>query len=171
MDQLELTGNEKATERIPLPKKSLTTEFIVGLFSAVVLIALMYEIIWLAGARFFDSGTYEIKAEFSDISGLKKGASVEIAGVKVGEVVGLEFKDPMAVVIMRINNSVKIRSDDIFAVRTKGIIGDRYVKISRGSSDEFIPPGGTVFETESIVDFEDLIGKFLHRLDSDNNKD
>jgi phospholipid/cholesterol/gamma-HCH transport system substrate-binding protein len=65
---------------------------------------------------------------------------------------------------LKISNSVKLRDDDIAAIRTKGIIGDRYVKISRGSSDIYVEPGQRITETESVVDFEDIIGKIIHNI-------
>ena len=90
-------------------------------------------------------------AEFDNISGLKNGASVEIAGVQVGRVVALRLNDPMARLEIELDNSIRIRDDDIASIRTKGIIGDRYVKISRGASEVHIGPGETMIETESVV--------------------
>ena len=66
---------------------------------------------------------------------------------------------------MSLINTFRIKDDDIFSIRTKGIIGDRYVKISRGASDKYIEPGGTITEnTESVIDIEDVIGKVVHSL-------
>ena len=118
----------------------------------------------LGGIEIFNSSSYYLKAEFDNISGLKVGASVEIAGVPIGQVVGISLKDPQAVVTMKVGNSIKIQDDDIAAIRTKGIIGDRYIKISRGASEGFLEPGDTMIETESVVDIEDIIGKLVHSL-------
>ena len=104
----------------------------------------------------------EIFADFDNISGLKDGASVEIAGVKIGQVTDISLDDSVAVVRMRITNEVKIRDDDIAAIRTKGIIGDKYIKVSRGASDIHVGPGERMTETESCVDIEDIIGKLVH---------
>ena len=65
----------------------------------------------------------------------------------------------------------EIRDDDIAMVRTKGIIGDRYIKISRGASERFIPEGGTITETESAVDIEDVIGKIVHAVSGEKSED
>jgi len=73
----------------------------------------------------------------------------------------------MAIVHLKLTQDVKISDDDIASIRTKGIIGDRYVKISRGSSTKFIEPDGTIVETESVVDIEDVIGKVIHSLSGD----
>ena len=72
---------------------------------------------------------------------------------------------------LRINNGIAIHDDDIASIRTKGIIGDRYVKISRGGSDQVISAGGVITETESVVDMEDVIGKIVHSLGADKSEE
>lgn len=151
---------------IPVPARTFTVEFWVGVFAIIGVSAAGYLSVGLAGLNIGPRDTYEIAASFDNISGLELGASVEIAGVPIGEVKRIELKDPEALVIMEVNNSVKIKDDDIVSIRTKGIIGDRFVKISRGASDMFVPAGGTITETESVVDIEDLIGKFVHQFES-----
>jgi phospholipid/cholesterol/gamma-HCH transport system substrate-binding protein len=170
MDQSQ-SSNKTSTSKnngasIPVPARTFTVEFWVGVFAIIGVTAAGYLSVGLAGLKVGPSDTYEIAAEFDNISGLELGASVEIAGVPVGEVKRIELKDPQAVVIMDVKNSVQIKDDDIVSIRTKGIIGDRFVKISRGASDIHIPAGGTITETESVVDIEDLIGKFVHQFGS-----
>ncbi len=173
MDQSKSNNGEKksseAAPEIRLPARGFSVEFFVGVFALIGIACAGYLSVGLAGIQIFASDTYELRAKFDNISGLKHGASVEIAGVPVGEVADIVLEDPVAVIIMRIHKGIKIRDDDIFLIRTKGIIGDRYVKISRGASDVFIPEGGTVSEKgESIVDIEDLLGKFVHNFGSDS---
>jgi phospholipid/cholesterol/gamma-HCH transport system substrate-binding protein len=157
------------TPGIVLPKRKLTIEFLVGLFTLAGVACAGWLAIGLGGVQWFNTDTYDVFAEFDNISGLKTGASVEIAGVPVGEVSEIVLKDPAAKVTLRIKKSVQIRDDDIASIRTKGIIGDRYVKLSRGGSDMFVAPNGTMTETESVVDLEDLIGKFVHNFGSDKS--
>ncbi len=170
MDQSKST--KELTPTIAPPERTLTLEFYVGLFALLGVAAAGYLAIDLGHLKMFDRNTYEIKAEFDNISGLKNGASVEIAGVQVGEVVKIELQDPMAILTMRVDNKVMIRDDDIIAVRSKGIIGDRYVKISRGASDIVYKAGDTIRgNTESVVDFEDIVGKIVHSLTTDSSKE
>lgn len=161
-------GGESAP-RIEMPRRKVTIEFLVGIFTLAGVAAAGYLAVGLGGMTIGPSHRYPIYAEFDNISGLKYGASVEIAGVPIGEVSSIELKDPMANVTLLIDNSVQIRDDDIAAIRTKGIIGDRYVKISRGASDVFIPQGGRMTDTESVVDIEDIIGKIVHSLSGDKD--
>jgi len=160
-----------ATGELQLPKRSFSIEFFVGAFTLFAVGAAGYLAVGLGELRLFDSGRYTIYAEFDNISGLQHGASVEIAGVPIGSVTKIDLKDPAALVTLEVINSVQIRDDDIASIRTKGIIGDRYVKISRGASEVFIPVGGTMTETESVVDIEDVIGKFVHSLGGDKDEE
>ena len=154
-----------------IPRRKFTREVWVGIVVLISLIGAGYLSLGLGGMSIGDSNSYKIYAEFDNISGLKKGASVEIAGVPVGSVEGVSLDDSIAILTLRINNDVKIKSDDIAMIRTKGIIGDRFVKISRGASDEFLKPGDTLFNAESVVDFEDLIGKIIHNVTGDDKDD
>jgi len=167
MDQSESNSKEgeaRQQEPVVLPRRSFTVELVVGIFTLLALAAAAYLSIGLGDLKLWQTSDYTIFAEFDNISGLENGASVEIAGVRVGQVAGIEFKDPVALVKLRINSDVKIRGDDIAAIRTKGIIGDRYVKISRGGASEFLKENETIMDTESVVDIEDIIGKIVHSL-------
>ena len=130
-----------------------------------------YLAVGLAGLELTSKDTYLVYAEFDNISGLKYGASVEIAGVPIGAVSDISLKDPVAKVTLKLTRSIKLKDDDIATIRTKGIIGDRYVKISRGASTDYIPEGGTMTETESVIDIEDVIGKVVHSLGGDKDEE
>jgi len=165
-----LAAAKNTRSTVAMPVRTFTMEFWVGVFAIIGVSAAGYLSVGLAGLHIGPSNTYSIAAEFDNISGLELGASVEIAGVPVGEVTAIELKDPAALVHMDINNGVKIKDDDIVSIRTKGIIGDRFVKISRGASDLTIAPGGIITETESVVDIEDIIGKFVHNFSSKDDE-
>jgi len=152
------------------PRRSLTLEFYVGAFTLLGLAACGYLAVGLGNVKMMSNNHYVVYAEFDNIAGLKYGASVEIAGVKVGEVAAIELSDNMARVALNLDKGIKVRDDDIFSIRTKGIIGDRYVKLSPGAGKE-ITPGSTIRNTESVVDIEDIIGKFVHNLDSGKSEE
>lgn len=156
--------NKKNTEFTP-PKRSLSVEFYVGIFAIFCLLCFGYLSVNLAGMTLFKRGYYEVVAEFNNVAGLKLGSPVEIAGVRIGEVKSVSLQTPNALVTMRIIDSVELRDDDIASIRTKGIIGDKYIKIAPGASDKIVSPGGQVFDTESAVDFEDIIGKLIHKME------
>lgn len=141
--------------------KNINVETGVGILLIVGLLCLGYLSISLGDVSLFGTNQYAVKAHFANISGLKKGAPVEIAGVTIGKVSKISLEDYEASVEMLIDPEVKLQEDSIASVRTQGIIGDKYIKISPGGADELIEPGGEMFETESTIDLEELVGKYI----------
>jgi phospholipid/cholesterol/gamma-HCH transport system substrate-binding protein len=137
-------------------------ELIVGIFVLVGLLCLAYLAINLGKLEIYGEG-YQVFAVFENISGLKTGASVEVAGVQVGQVNSIQLT-PLyqARVGIKLRYGLKVHDDAIASVRTKGIIGDKFVKLSPGSSEKLITAGGTIFNTESGIDLEELIGSYIH---------
>jgi len=138
-------------------------EFIVGVFVLVGIAALTYLAVKLGKLEVIGSGNnMEIQAEFDSVTGLKTGATVEIAGVQVGQVRRIDLNDDRAVVVLSIRRGVKLFGDAIASIKTRGLIGDKFVSISPGGSQKEIPPGGKIRETESGLDFEKAISEFIH---------
>jgi phospholipid/cholesterol/gamma-HCH transport system substrate-binding protein len=171
MDQCQLQhkverSRSVAYEHVLESKRIRIIEASVGLFTLLGLLAFAYLAINVARMKVFNTNRYKISAEFDNISGLKIGAPVEIAGVQIGDVDDITLNDTSAKVILSIQSSVPLRSDDIASVRTKGIIGDKYVKISPGASQKPVAGGSELRDTESTVDLEDILGKLIHRMDA-----
>jgi phospholipid/cholesterol/gamma-HCH transport system substrate-binding protein len=141
--------------------RKITTETFVGLFLIAGLLCLAYLSIKLGDLNVFGKKEYVIKARFSNIAGLKEGSDVEIAGVKIGRVSKIYLDNYQAIVELLIKPDVKIQDDSIATIRTQGIIGDKYVKIMPGASDEYIKPNGTISETESSIELEELVSKYI----------
>lgn len=142
--------------------KTNTLEMVVGLFMVIGFAAFGYLALQLGEVSFLtDSKTYVIKAEFDNVAGVKKGASVQVAGVVVGEVSQVELgEDELAVLSFKIDNSLKVPIDSMASVKSQGIIGDKYIQLSLGGDEEFFKPGELLVETESSLDIESLISKF-----------
>ncbi len=137
-------------------------ELMVGIFVLSGLACLAYLAIHLGKMEVIGSG-YQVHATFDNISGLKKGASVEVAGVEVGRVEAIQLSPgDRAQVILRLETSLKLHDDAIASIRTKGIIGDKFVKLSPGNSEKAIAPGGSIRDTESGIDLEELISSYIH---------
>jgi phospholipid/cholesterol/gamma-HCH transport system substrate-binding protein len=142
--------------------KRVNLELVVGIFVLAGLACLAYLAIHLGKMEVIGSG-YQVVATFDNISGLKKGASVEVAGVDVGRVEDIRLSPgDRAQVIFRLEPGLKLHDDAIASIRTKGIIGDKFVKLSPGSSEKVISPGGKIRDTESAIDLEELIGSYIH---------
>ena len=95
------------------------------------------------------------------MGGLKAGSSVEIAGVEIGRVESIGLADYQARVVLRLQKDIKLQEDSIASIKTKGLIGEKFVRISPGGSDKLIPPGGRIREVEAPVDFEELLSKYI----------
>lgn len=132
----------------------------VGLFVVLGVLALAWLSIQL-GKVSLTGGGYTVVADFPSVAGLKRGATVEIAGVSVGRVEAIGLNDYQARIVIRMNTDVKLQEDAIASIKTKGLIGEKYVRISPGASDKLIAPGGRIRDVEAPVDLEELIAKYI----------
>jgi phospholipid/cholesterol/gamma-HCH transport system substrate-binding protein len=142
--------------------KQNTLEFAVGLFILIGFGAFVYLALQLGEVPFLRQGTtYVLKAEFDNVAGIKKGASVQVAGVAVGEVAEISLSDTEAALLsLRIEKSLKVSVDSIASVKSQGIIGDKFIQLNLGGDEKKFNPGDIIRETESSVDIESLISKF-----------
>jgi phospholipid/cholesterol/gamma-HCH transport system substrate-binding protein len=137
-------------------------ELVVGVFVLLGLACLAYLAIHLGKMEVWGRG-YQVTANFDNVGGLKVGAAVEVAGVDVGRVESIQLSPgDRAKVVMRLESGLQLRDDAIASIRTKGIIGDKYVKLSPGNGEKIIAPGGKIRDTESAVEWEELISKYIH---------
>jgi phospholipid/cholesterol/gamma-HCH transport system substrate-binding protein len=143
--------------------KKLNLEMIVGLFLLAGFASFSWIAIKMGDIRFFMEDSYPVTARFITISGLKEGAVVELAGVKVGKVsdIQLDTGDYEAVVHMDISKDVQLQYDSIASIRTSGIIGDRYIKLTPGGAEDYLGAGDEIEETESAISLEELVSKYI----------
>lgn len=139
-----------------------SVELMVGVFVLICLVCVGYLTIKVGRMSIMGGDTYELTARFESVAGLKKGADVEIAGVDVGQVVDVKIdsEDLVAIVTLKINDAIELTDDTIASVRTSGLIGDKFIKLSPGGSDDLLNDGDTFEETESAVDIMELISKY-----------
>jgi len=141
--------------------KKFDLEIAVGLFMIVGVLCLGYLSIKLGKMEIMGGKGYEIQAVFSNIGGLKTGSSVVIAGVDVGRVKSIELDDYQARATIIVPVGLEIQEDAIASIKTKGLIGEKYVDITPGGSDEVLEPGGLIRDTQSAVDLEQLISNYV----------
>lgn len=143
--------------------KKMSLEMIVGLFLLAGFISFAWISVKMGDIRVFMDETYPVTARFTSISGLKEGAVIELAGVKVGKVSAIELDggDYEAVVHLDISREVRLTDDSIASIRTAGIIGDRFIKLTPGGSDIYLEPGDEIEETESSISLEELVSKYI----------
>jgi phospholipid/cholesterol/gamma-HCH transport system substrate-binding protein len=142
--------------------KKIDLQVAVGFFMLIGIFSFAYLSIRLGKLEIISGGSYTVYAEFVNAGGVKEGTTVEIAGIEVGKVVDLGLsKDYRASLAFAIKKGVAIQKDAIASIKTKGLIGEKFVQISPGASDELIPDGGKITETESVTDIEELISRYI----------
>jgi phospholipid/cholesterol/gamma-HCH transport system substrate-binding protein len=141
--------------------KKFDIELAVGVFVLAGMLCLGYLSIKLGKMEVVGGKGYEIYAVFSNSGGVKEGSNIVIAGVEVGRVKRIVLENYQARVVMTLPPEIRIQEDAIASVKTKGLVGEKYIEIIPGGSETFISPGGRIRETQPSVDIEELISKLV----------
>lgn len=137
-------------------------ELIVGVFVLVGIVCLGYLSIKLGKLELIGGDVYEVDALFNSATGLKAGATVEVAGVEVGRVKTIRLKEDRAMVSLVVQTGTKLYSDTIASIKTRGIIGEKYLALSPGGGGDPLKPGDVIRDTESGLDLEELVSQYVH---------
>ena len=151
--------------------KNNLLETIVG--SVVLLIAILFILFSfkIINVNNNKSQSYDVYAEFDNIEGINIGSDVKISGIKIGAVSDIKInKNYKAYLTLNLSKDYSIPNDSIFKISTSGLIGNKFINVKIGSSDEYISNKDTVDYTESVLNLEDLISKFLFNFKKDENK-
>lgn len=133
-----------------------------GLVLAVAAGFLFYAIMH-SGRGATASDGLRLTAKFDKIDGLPNGADVRIAGVKVGTVAETRI-DPQsfnAVVVIRVDRSLRLPSDTSAEITSEGLLGGKYVTLVPGGSERMLADGARITETQGSVSLESLLGRFI----------
>lgn len=143
--------------------KKYSMETAVGVFVIIGLLCVGYLTVKLGKMQIVGGDFYLLKAAFDSVAGLKSDSSIQMAGVEIGRVGEISYntRDQRAEVELKIKNGIPVQDDAIASVRTSGLIGDRYISITPGGSEDILSDGGIITETESAIDIESLIGKYV----------
>lgn len=149
-----------------------TVEIGVGAFMLAGILALAFLGIQVSGLNIADNNreTYKLSARFDDVSGLGARAKVTMAGVVIGRVTNIRIDpaDTRAVVEMVIDKRVDYLTRDSYAaVKTQGVLGEKFVAIAVGGDEDMLGNGDEIEDTQSALNLEDLIGKFMTSLGKD----
>lgn len=136
-------------------------EITVGLFIVAGVVSLAHLSIGLARREVVRGPGYHLTARFSDVGGLRPGAAVTVAGVEVGKVTRIDLEDYQGQVTLYVDQAVALQTDAIASIRTRGLIGEKFIAISPGGEPELLADGGAILETEPAVDIEQLVSKFV----------
>jgi phospholipid/cholesterol/gamma-HCH transport system substrate-binding protein len=142
-------------------EKKHDVELAVGIFVLLGILALGFMSIRLGELEVVGSRGYTVYAEFANAGGVKSGASVEIAGVEIGKVKSISLSNYTARVELWINHGIILQEDAIAAIKTKGLIGEKYIQVTPGGSENILAQGGKIRQTESAVDIEEIVSKYV----------
>lgn len=137
-------------------------EIVVGVFVLVGVLCLGYLSIKLGKLEMVGGDVYEVEAQFNSASGLKPGSTIEIAGVEVGRIRGITLVEDRAKVKLAVNKTVKLYTDTIASIKTRGIIGEKFLALNPGGGGDPLKPGDIIRDTESGLDLEELVSQFVH---------
>ncbi len=144
-------------------------EIIVGTF--VLFCAIFFFATSFQSANIGSTDGYHIIAKFENIDGIASGSDVKISGVKVGTVEEqyLDEEDFRATLKLNIKSDVQLPLDSSAKIASEGLLGSKYLAISPGADDETLIEGDEILFTQSSVNLEELLGKFI--FSSNNNKE
>lgn len=146
------------------------SDFWVGLFVLIGLLALAFLSLRAGNLSTFSfAPTYKVHAAFDNIGGLKTRAPIKSSGVVVGRVtdIGFDNTEFRATATFEIDEKFKFPEDSSASILTSGLLGEQYIGITPGGSDEDLQNNSTILYTQSAVVLEDLISKFLYSKASD----
>jgi len=135
-------------------------EIKVGVFVLIALAALAYMTLKVGTGVLVPRDSYEVDVFFDNVSGLKTNAPVEIAGIEVGLVQAVALEENRARVTLQLLPNVLIRSDAVATIRTRGVLGDKFIEISPGS-DPFprVEAGERIARGDTPADLDQLFTK------------
>ena len=151
-----------------------TQDTLVGLFVASGIVGLFFLAMQVSNlSSFSDEDGYTVTARFENSGGLKIKSPVSAAGVKIGRVSAINF-DPKtyeSVVQMRINTQYNTLPDDTTAsIFTAGLLGEQYVNLEPGGSDQYLKNDSKIEITQSAIILEKAIGQFLFKSAAEDKK-
>jgi len=145
--------------------RARTVEILVGAFMLVGLLALLFLAMKVSNLSATARGEgYHLTARFDNIGTLKKRAPVTMAGVRIGRIaeIGLDTQTYEAVVVLHIDQQFDTIPVDSFAsIFTAGLLGEQYVGLDPGGSQEFLRDGDRIGQTQSALVLEQMIAQFL----------
>jgi phospholipid/cholesterol/gamma-HCH transport system substrate-binding protein len=146
----------------------------VGIFVAIGLLAALFLALKVGNMNAVSfQPTYTITARFDNIGGLKPRAPVKSAGVVVGRIADIRFDDTtyQATVTMTLERNYQFPKDSAAKILTSGLLGEQYVGLEAGGSDQMLAQGNMITQTQSAVVLENLISQFLYNKAADGGKD
>ena len=143
-------------------------ETFIGVFVIATAIFFCVFVAKITGKK-MNTNTYDLYAKFENIEGLSIGSKVKIGGLDIGQISSLIIDEDYKVkLLLKINSDVKIPTDSTITVSTSGLIGGKYLKVQIGGNEEYFEHKDEFEFTQSTMDLEEMITKFIFNKTSKN---
>ena len=142
----------------------MSRNYVETLLGAAVLAVALGFLAWAYGrSDAGDPGGYTLRAKFDRVDGLETGGDVRISGIKVGRVLAQELDSATfrAQVTFSVRNGIELPADSSAAIVSSGLLGGKYLSVVPGGEDRILADGGEINLTQSSVNLEDLIGRYI----------
>lgn len=131
---------------------------------AVVLLTAALFVMFVYEKRTVNAGEgYDVQASFDNVSGIAAGSDVRIGGIKVGTVTSLALNEETyrPLLSLRLKPTIKLPEDSSAAIVSESLLGGKFIQLSPGADDKMLEEGGEIRFTQSAVNLEEMIGKFM----------
>ena len=141
--------------------------------AVVLVVAAVFVVFAYSSADIAAVRGYEVTAKFDRVDGIRQGTDVRMSGIKVGTVLSetLEPDTYFAVLTFSIDPNVKLPVDSSAKIVTDGLLGSKYIALTPGAEDKLIPQGGDITHTQSAINLEDLVSRYIFSGSSGGKKD
>ncbi len=142
--------------------KKYSKETVVGVFVIVGLLVIGSMTVKLGNLGLIGDDTYTLYAKFSKVTGLRVGNPVNMLGLEVGRVGGFQMdqENQLVVVTLKLKKGIQVYDDAIAAIKTEGLIGDKYISIDAGGGGDLLAEGDYITDTQAPTEIMDLVSKY-----------
>jgi len=149
----------------------MSRTFRLGAFIVATLLIFAAGVFWIGGKQFMFNSTYRLNADFQTVAGLPDGADVRVGGVHEGTIARIQLPrgpNEKVRVVMKMKNTTRnvVKKDSVAAIRSEGLVGDKYVEVSFGSENAPNVDNDDLIQGEAPLEFSDLLKKTNGLLDS-----
>ena len=149
---------------MPQRKEIKWSQLRVGILVAISLVVLAVGVFLISGQVGFLSRKYTLKAYFSEASGLREGSQVQLAGIPIGNVEAIRvstYTEPLRAVEIDMKVAKRyqdqIRADSIVTTESAGLLGEKYINISRGSPGQPVLGAGAELKSHEEPDIKQIV--------------
>ncbi len=144
-------------------------EIIIGALVVAVVFVSLYFFYKSHNEELMEEEGYNISANFDNVDGIDVGSRVKISGIVVGKVSSIHLDEASYTAVIRlvINKKIKLPSDTSAQILTSGLLGEKYIGLIPGADNVFLKDGDLIEFTQSSINLENLITKFLFNVKED----